>query len=371
MIFTKCSHAIAVQISPDAAWVFGVIEYWSTVNARKKNPKSLKNGLYCMFMSLSAFQKELPFIKRSALQDALAALKKQGVIAAFEGDANSGRANYYAVDQKGWLKFQTWSTGYILSAEDGKALTPIEDQVPDADLEVTYPVATQHVDDSILLPHNSYLVAPQQDILLPANRMSHTLDIKNKYKEETKNKIVGARKLTDAKAPNQPSTEGAKVFEAYAFAYERRYGCQPLRNLKVNSICKRAVKQLGQEAEALVQHYVGMNKRWYVERSHSLECFMTDIQAVRTSYLTGTTMTSTRAAEIDKEQSFRETIYGIERQGVAEFDIFEGVERPNTDYLASPEVLRQRAQLTAGVTIDASASPLCETLPLAKPSRDS
>lgn len=370
MIFTKCSHAIANQISPEAAWVFGVIDYWSTANARKKNPKSLKNGLYCMFMSLPAFQKELPFIKRSALQGALIALKEHGLIAAFTGDANSNRANYYAVDQKGWLKFQAWSSGYTLSAEDGRALTPIEEQVPDAQLEVSYPVATQQIDDPILLPDNMYPVAPQQHILLPHNSMPHTLDIKSKNKEFKKNNVA-TRKLHDAGAKDKTAPEGARVFEAYARAYEVRYGCPPIRNLKVNSICKRAVTQLGEEAIALVEHYVGMNKRWYVERSHSLECFMSDVQAVRTSYLTGRTMTSTRAAEIDKEQSFRETIYGIERQGAAEFDIFEGVERPNTDYLASPKVLRERALTAARDTVDTSASPVCEEVPLAKPSGDS
>jgi hypothetical protein len=309
MIFTKCSHAIANHISPDAAWVFGVIEYWSTANARKKNPKSLKNGLYCMFMSLPAFQKELPFIKRSALQAALQTLRDQGIVASFEGDANSSRAKYYTVDQEGLLKFQYWSSGYILSARDGRALTPIDEQVPDADPEVSYPVAPQQLDDPILLPANRYPVAHQQHILLPANRMPHTLDIKSKYKDVTKSivaDVVGAAsRRPRKKAEDKPA--GSVVWDAYRSAYLQRYNCEPIRNAAINSICKRLHEAVGDESVVLVQHYVSMNKRFYLEKSHPLSTCLADIQAIKTAYMTGKTMTYQQVKELENRQTAKET----------------------------------------------------------------
>jgi hypothetical protein len=166
-------------------------------------------------------------------------------------------------------------------------------------------------------------------------------------------------------------SQGALVFEAYALAYEQRYGCQPIRNAAVNSAAKKIYEQVGQEAMALVQHYVGMNKRWYLEKAHSLQACLGDLQAVRTAFVTGKTMTNTRAQELDKEQSFREVIYGIERNGVEEFELFEGIERPSDTFLASPKVLRERARLAAGEGNSDSPALLCETVPVAKPSRDS
>jgi len=306
MIFTKCSHAIANHISPDAAWVFGVIEYWSTANARKKNPKSLKNGLYCMFMSLPAFQKELPFIKRSALQSALQTLRDQGIVASFEGDANSSRAKYYTVDQEGLLKFQYWSSGYILSARDGRALTPIDEQVPDADPEISYPVAPQQIDDPILLPANSYPVAHQQHILLPANRMPHTLDIKSKYKEETKSNVAdGVAKAPRAAPKTQAQkTGGVVVWQAYSEAYATRYGQEPLRNAKVNTVCSQIANQVGVEVGQAVMHfYLQQNVAWYVQKAHAIEYALKDLQALRTNMLNNQAMSSRQAQLVDKQQS--------------------------------------------------------------------
>lgn len=309
MIFTKCSHAIANHISPAAAWVFGVIEYWSTANARKKKKQSLKNGLYCVYLSWTEWRSELPFYKHTTIRDAVRDLKKAGVIAVFKGDSDSGRANYYAVDQQGWLKFQAWSSGYVLSAEAGRALTPVIDQVPDADLDDEEGVVIRHDTKSILSPHDIDPVAKQQDILSPNNRMPHTLDIKNKYKEETKNKV--AERVAEApRAATQISTQktdGAVVWDAYASAYRQRYGFEPIRNAAINSICKRLHQAVGDEAVVLVQHYVSMNKRYYLEKSHPLSTCLADIQAIKTAYMTGKTMTYQQIKEIEQRQTAKET----------------------------------------------------------------
>jgi len=382
MIFTKCSHAIATHISPEAAWVFGVIEYWSTANARKRKAQTLKNGLYCCYLSWVDFSQELPFISEKTIRRSVAQLKASGLIAAFKGDATSSRANYYAVDQKGYLKFQAWSSGQVLSAEDGRALTPIEDQVEDlseGDLVARDGGQIDQDVASILVRETIDPGQPDQYILVTVTKMPHTLDIKSSNKELTEIYIPEAAVQPSGRDPKvetkvkgkKEGTGGALVFEAYALAYEKRYGCQPIRNAAVNSAAKKIHEQVGQEAMALVQHYVGMNKRWYLEKAHSLQTCLGDLQAVRTAFVTGKTMTSTRAAEMDKEQSFREVIYGIERNGAEEFELFEGIGGQTDDHLASLEVLRQRAQLTAGEGTTDSTSSLCEKVPVAKPLRDS
>lgn len=332
MIFTKCSHAIANHISPAAAWVFGVIEYWSTANARKKKKQSLKNGLYCVYLSWTEWQNELPFYKHTTIRDAVRDLKKAGVIAVFKGDSDSGRANYYAVDQQGWLKFQTWSSGYVLSAEAGRALTPVIDQVPDADLDGEEGVVIRQDTKSILSPHDIDPVAKQQDILSPNNRMPHTLDIKSKYKEETKNKVADGVADAPRSAPKAkaPKAEGSAVWDAYASAYRQRYGFDPIRNASVNSICKRLHQAVGAEAVVLVQHYVCMNKRYYLEKSHPLSTCLADLQAIKTSYITGKTMTYQQVKEIEQRQTAKETADEVQDGNDKRAQLWAGIDTKRT-----------------------------------------
>jgi hypothetical protein len=311
MIFTKVSHAIATHISLEAAIVFGVIEYWSGANARKKRASALKNGLYCCYMSWPDWEREVAFLSKNSIRRAIEDLKKHGVICVFKGDANSNRANYYCIDQKGWIKFQVWSSGLVLSAEDGRAMTPIDQQVPDADLDEDHPALTGH-DTKIILPTQGiYPVHTGQDILPTQGSMLHTLERKNKKKDLTKNKFDEGCKT----APSIPAveveskktkvpTDGALVYEAYRDAFQRRYGQDPIRNAKVNSVCSQVVKQIGvDEGQAVMHFYLQQNVSWYVQKSHAIEYALKDLQALRTNMLNNKAMSAREAQQVDKQQA--------------------------------------------------------------------
>lgn len=374
MIHTKVYHPIANQLGIEAALVFGVIEYWVQANTRKRKQKAAKNGQFCVYLSASQWEQELPFVSRRQLWRALKVLKDNHLIACFEGDKDSNRANYYAINREGLLKFDVWAGGGVLRPEDGVALTPESERLQAVD--VCQPDTDEGGDvcqpGTICVPTRHYHHANQA-------HMSPYIDIKSN-KEITESKFPeplaqasGPAPAVQSKAKGKAKEQsgGALVFEAYAFAYEKRYGCQPIRNAAVNSSAKKIFDQVGQEAMALVQFYVGMNKRWYLEKAHSLQACLGDLQAVRTAFVTGKTMTSTRAAEMDKEQSFREVIYGIEREGIEEFELFEGIGRQTDDHLASPKVLRQRVEQLGGGGSDQGALSLCQEVSVAKPSRDS
>jgi len=309
MIFTKCSHAIANHISPDAAWVFGVIEFWSQANARKKKQQTLKNGLYCCYLSLRDWQRELPFLGRTKIHDCLKELRNSGVIVIFDGDKESGRANYYAVDQKGWLKFQAWSSGQVLSAEDGKALTPPDLQVQDApdDFVIVEDVAgIRHISEE-MLPPRGIDVAGIRHIDMPQNgKMPHTLDIERSYRGITENRSCSVGRTDRTPRPKKPKDvpEGSLIFEAYSEAYARRYGQEPLRNAKVNSVCSQIAKQVGIETGQAVMHfYLQQNVAWYVQKAHAIEYALKDLQALRTNMLNNQAMSSRQAQLVDKQQS--------------------------------------------------------------------
>lgn len=368
MIHTKVYHPIAVHLGLNAALVFGVIEYWVQSNTRKRRDKSAKNGQFCVYLSASQWEKELPFISLRQIWRCLKTLKENGLIACFEGDKDSNRANYYAINKEGLLKFDVWAGGGVLKPEDGIALTPKEQRLKE--VEPCHPVTIERGD--VCQP---VIVTMPTSHSHHANQSLSSLYIERESKQRvTESNIPVAAKQPTGNGSAQPrkgATAGGLVFEAYALAYEKRYGCEPIRNAAVNSCAKKIYEQVGQEAMALVQHYVGMNKRVYLEKSHALQTCLWDLQAVRTAFVTGKTMTSTRAQEMDKEQSFREVINGIERNGLEEFELFTGISGQTDDYLASPKVLRERANELEGGGSSESTASLCEKVSVAKSTSDS
>lgn len=309
VIFTKCSHAIANHISPEAAWVFGVIEFWSAANARKKKSQTLKNGIYCCYLSWGDWKQELPFISERTIQRCVEQLKASGVIVAFKGDAVSGRANYYAVDHKGWLKFQAWSSGQVLSAEDGRALTPKGEQVEDADQEeliAGYPRQPDDIEEPILVTQTIDPRQPDEDILVTVTKMPHTLDIERSNRELTESIVCAVGRTDHTTRPKKAKTvsDGSLIFEAYKEAYAKRYSQEPLRNAKVNSICSQIAKEVGIEVGKAIMHfYLQQNVAWYVQKAHAIQFALADLQALRTNMLNNQAMSSRQAQLVDKQQS--------------------------------------------------------------------
>lgn len=81
-------------------------------------------------------------------------------------------------------------------------------------------------------------------------------------------------------AKKKEPAETTPVWEAYAVAYESRYGIPPLRNAKVNAALKSIVSQVGVErSPELVRHYVSLGG-FYEQRSHDIGVLMSDLQKV-------------------------------------------------------------------------------------------
>lgn len=89
------------------------------------------------------------------------------------------------------------------------------------------------------------------------------------------------------KAPKKPATS-APTWDAYSAAFRKRYGADPLRDAKVNTILCRVVASLGvDEAPAVAAFYVDMSDRFYIEQRHPVSLLERDLQKVRTTWATG------------------------------------------------------------------------------------
>jgi Transcription initiation factor TFIID, subunit TAF6 (also component of histone acetyltransferase SAGA) len=91
----------------------------------------------------------------------------------------------------------------------------------------------------------------------------------------------------------KPSTAPtAAIWEAYARAYQDRYGVAPVRNAKVNGQLAHLLTRLGaDEAPAVAAFFVRHNNRYYVQKAHSVDCLLADAEKLRTEWATGRRVT--------------------------------------------------------------------------------
>ncbi len=93
----------------------------------------------------------------------------------------------------------------------------------------------------------------------------------------------------------------AQVWEAYAIAYERRYGAPPIRNAAVNSTIKQFCQRLPpEEAPLVAAYYVTSNDRWFVQNGHPPRLLLLHAERLRTEAVTGNRITAAGAIQDDK-----------------------------------------------------------------------
>lgn len=118
-----------------------------------------------------------------------------------------------------------------------------------------------------------------------------TYDNKSKLKKTKKTK----------RKKSGPTTDGSRVWDAYARAYEERYEIEPVRNTKQNSICKKLVERLGAtEAVGVAAYYPSYRNGYHVSRGHALPSLLADCETIRTAWVSGVQITQTKSREDDR-----------------------------------------------------------------------
>lgn len=112
-------------------------------------------------------------------------------------------------------------------------------------------------------------------------------------------------------APSAPSAETAlqaacrETWRAYVEAYTTRYGTAPVRNAQVNAKVKQFVQLIGfDESPAVARFYVErVNEAFVTRQMHDVGLLVKGASAYRTQWATNTTMTGTRARQMDQSQA--------------------------------------------------------------------
>ena len=128
--------------------------------------------------------------------------------------------------------------------------------------------------------------------------------------EQKKNK----KKIKSCKADKPLATENTTAtWNAYADAYEQRYGVRPIRNVRTNSMLKRFLDLVPKdEAPHVAAFYVTHNAQWYVSKMHPVNLLLVDAEKLRTEWATGTKMTSVAVKNAEVKDNVVEQVKRVE-----------------------------------------------------------
>lgn len=128
--------------------------------------------------------------------------------------------------------------------------------------------------------------------------------------ESNTDKVAGSPSLISNPDNLAPKKSGAtkekseaitnEAWAAYNTAYFNRYGTEMIETGKTRGQMMNFIKRVGREdAPHIAAFYVSLNNRYYVQHQHTLGPLVSDAESLRTQWITGRTMTATRAAQID------------------------------------------------------------------------
>ena len=123
--------------------------------------------------------------------------------------------------------------------------------------------------------------------------------------------VVAAEKSAPPKIIVDTEFQNAckQTWKFYSDAYWNRYHVEPVRNQKINTQIKNFVQRIGyEESPHVAAHYLQSNSSYYVGRGHAVDGLLSDAEKLRTEWVTGKTMTTTRASQIDKTESNKSAI---------------------------------------------------------------
>ncbi len=116
---------------------------------------------------------------------------------------------------------------------------------------------------------------------------------------------------------DEPS--GSDVWSAYRAAYFAIYRVEPVRNAKMNALCKQLVKRLGGDgAIGVVKFFLTHRNSFYVAKAHDLGLCVADAEALHTQMIAGHQITTSEAQSVDSSSANRQAFENVRRKLEAE-----------------------------------------------------
>ncbi|QIW89243.1 replication initiation protein [Pseudomonas phage 8P] len=309
MSWLNTKHPIV--INPDLARHVGLNEaiilqqlnYW--IEATESGVEH--DGRRWVYNTQEQWREQFPFWSVDTVKRAFASLKKQRLILVKQlAKQKHDRTNYYAIDHARLEEMEAQTRvvtdeGKLhqskkakstarkgLNATDDQGIKPPSNgaECPDLHTETT----TETTPEPSAPAASAAEVEPKAVVVAAPPMVIHA--------GEKRYEIPA-----DMRYPG-PDTKSHKTWINYAICYHLKYGTWPLWNATVAGLITQFIARVGADvAPKVAAFYVGLNDAYVLKVGHSVKALLANAEKYHTQYVTGRSMTDTRARQIDQSQS--------------------------------------------------------------------
>lgn len=145
---------------------------------------------------------------------------------------------------------------------------------------------------------SGFLLASGARRLLACHATSSSL--LSSSEESDLNSLKSSLKSPDLKSKDHSSKSSA-IWLAYSHAFKKRYGIEPVRNAKTNSLLVKLFERLGaDESPAVAAFYCTHDSLLYVRGKHCVDLLLRDAEGLRMEWATGRQVTNGQAVMTDR-----------------------------------------------------------------------
>lgn len=127
---------------------------------------------------------------------------------------------------------------------------------------------------------------------------------RNKDKKQKQQELI-PHSSADLAKPVEEKSLGSRVWDAYAEAYERRYGFKPPSSARCYGQAKYLGQWLGEEAIPVVQFYLQHTDQIFVKNKHPFNMVITSYQRVHADWKHGSSLSQADAQFVEKRAATR------------------------------------------------------------------
>jgi hypothetical protein len=141
------------------------------------------------------------------------------------------------------------------------------------------------------------------------------------FEKQALNELKERKELKELKRSSSEVTKtdqdlNKKIWESYRESYFQRYKVEPVRNASVNAKISQLGKRVGDDALEIVKFYLQHNDGFYLKNLHSIGLCLKDCESLHTQWKRGRAITGSTIKSFEKDQSTRELLERIEREGI-------------------------------------------------------
>lgn len=195
-----------------------------------------------------------------------------------------------------YMKWNQFENGNVT-----KAGVKAYEQVPDGDLKLLLAKAFFEFGAHIPEPFAKGL----ETLLKPfANPEPEPEPEPEPIRSQNQNQSQNRKGGTPPSGGDAPPKPSAATWNAYADAYRKRYGVEPVCNAKVRGQLAHFVTRVpADEAPLIAAWFVGHNSAFYVRKGHAIDSLIADAEKLRTEWATNRQVTATQALQTDRTQT--------------------------------------------------------------------